>query len=152
MPVRPTTDGAYDVVLLLDVLEHVQHPEALLRDSARLLAPRGALLVTVPAFDWLWTSHDDLNHHLKRYTAGEMRQLLQSVGLEVARTRYLFQSLVVPKLLVRAKERLTPSSASVPRIPAPLINSAIEGWFRAESRLAGGLPFSSSVLAVALRG
>lgn len=145
------TDGAYDLVLLLDVIEHVQRPETLLRASAQLLAPRGAMLITVPAFDSLWTSHDDLNHHVKRYTAGEMRRLLQSAGLEVAKTRYLFQSLVVPKLLVRAKETLTPSSASVPRIPSRLVNGALEKWFRAESGWAGWMPFGSSVLAVARR-
>jgi 2-polyprenyl-3-methyl-5-hydroxy-6-metoxy-1,4-benzoquinol methylase len=145
------TDRAYDLVLLLDVLEHVPHPEPLLRESARLLTPGGALLVTVPAFDWLWTSHDDLNHHVKRYTAGEVRQLLRSAGLEVASTRYLFQSLIVPKLLVRAKESLMPSSASVPRIPRRLVNAAIERWFSIEDGLAGALPFGSSVLAVARR-
>ena len=144
-------DVAYDLVLLLDVLEHVRHPDRLLRQSAGLLAPHGVMLITVPAFGWLWTSHDDLNHHVKRYTANEMRRLLQSAGLEVMETRYLFQSLVLPKLLVRAREALTSPSGSVPRIPRRLLNVALEGWFRVENGIAGWLPFGGSVLAVAKR-
>ncbi len=141
--------AAYHLILLLDVLEHVEHPEILLRQGAAMLAPGAAVLVTVPAFDWLWTSHDDLNHHVKRYSAKEMRRLLRNAGFEVEETRYLFPSLVLPKLLIRAREALAPSSASVPRVPGRLLNRALAGWFRAETLIAGWLPFGSSLLVVA---
>jgi 2-polyprenyl-3-methyl-5-hydroxy-6-metoxy-1,4-benzoquinol methylase len=145
------SNGPFDLVLLLDVLEHVKHPDALLRRAAGLLAPQGQLLVTVPAFDALWTSHDELNGHVKRYAAGEVRRLMKSVDLDVTETRYLFQSLTVPKLLVRAKETIIPSAAAVPRVPPTPLNAALTTWFRCEHAIAGWLPFGSSVIAVARR-
>jgi SAM-dependent methyltransferase len=142
-------DRAFDLILALDVVEHVWNPEIMLSRAARFLAPGGHMLITTPAFDWLWTSHDRLNHHVKRYTAAEMRALVRKAGLEPLQTRYLFQSLVVPKLLVRAKEALRPAAASVPRVPPSAVNRALQAWSRSENAIAGWLPFGSSVMAVA---
>lgn len=141
----------FDLILMLDVLEHVQHPEPVLRRAVDLLTPAGRVLATVPAFDCLWTSHDDINHHVKRYTSKEIRALMNRAGLRVDETHYLFQSLVVPKLLVRAKEALAPARGGIPRIPSPAINRALQAWFRSEHAVAGWLPFGSSVMAVAQR-
>jgi 2-polyprenyl-3-methyl-5-hydroxy-6-metoxy-1,4-benzoquinol methylase len=142
-------DEAFDVILALDVVEHVRNPEIMLRQAARFLARDGRMLITTPAFDWLWTSHDELNHHVKRYTAAEMRELVRKAGLQPIETRYLFQSLIVPKLLVRTREALRPTSSSVPRVPSGALNRALETWFRSENAVAGWLPFGSSVMAVA---
>jgi alcohol dehydrogenase class IV len=76
------------------------------------------IVVTVPAFNWLWTSHDELNHHVERYTAKAMRDLMSDAGLTAIETSYLFQSLLLPKLLVRAKEALTAPAARVPQVPS----------------------------------
>lgn len=139
----------FDIVLALDVVEHVRNPETMLRQAARFLASDGRMLITTPAFDWLWTSHDELNHHVKRYTAAEMRELVRAAGLEPIETRYLFQSLIVPKLLVRTREALRTSRASVPHVPPGALNRALETWFRSENAIAGRLPFGSSVMAIA---
>jgi 2-polyprenyl-3-methyl-5-hydroxy-6-metoxy-1,4-benzoquinol methylase len=142
---------SFDLILLLDVLEHVPRPDEMLRCATRLLSPEGRIIATVPAFTWLWTSHDDVNHHLKRYTAAEMRTLMKGAGLAVVETRYLFQSLVLPKLLVRAKEMLVSSDPSIPRIPSRGLNRALQLWYRSEYAIGGWLPFGSSVLALAQR-
>ena len=105
--------------------------------------------VTVPAFDWLWTSHDDLNHHHKRYTATELRRAMHDAGLSVMESRYLFQSLVLPKLVVRAKEAIVRRSSRLPQVPPPALNAALQSWYRSEWAIAGWLPFGSSVLAIA---
>ena len=144
-----TSDRPFDVILALDVVEHIRTPAVMLRHAARLLASDGRMVITTPAFDWLWTSHDRLNHHVKRYTALEMRALLREAGLQAIDTRYLFQSLIVPKLLVRAREVLRPMPLSVPKIPPASLNHALETWFRTEYAIAGWLPFGSSVMSVA---
>jgi len=141
----------FDLILLLDVVEHVDRPDRLLRRAASLLGPGGRILVTVPAFNWLWTSHDELNHHVERYTAKAMRHLMNDAGLTAIETSYLFQSLLLPKLLVRAKEALTAPAARVPHVPSRAVNIALQAWYRSEYRFAGGLPFGSSVLAIAQR-
>ncbi len=145
------SDGGYDLILMLDVLEHTQQPELLLRQSVGLLVPGGAMVITVPAFDWLWTSHDDLNHHVKRYTAAEMARLVRAAGLDILEQRYLFQSLILPKLYVRAIEALSASSAAIPRIPPRLLNLGLAAWFRCEHAIAGWLPFGTSVMVISRR-
>jgi SAM-dependent methyltransferase len=145
-------DAPFDLILMLDVLEHVRDPESLLRRAAALLTPPGRVLITVPAFGWLWTAHDDLNHHVRRYTARGMRALVARAGLVVEDSRYAFQSLVVPKLLVRLKEAVTSAAPRVPSIPPRAINEAARSWFRLEHAIAGRLPFGSSLVAVARLG
>ena len=139
----------YDLILMLDVIEHVRDPVPLLRRASEILTPTGRLLVTVPAFNWLWTSFDELNDHVTRYSAGQLSTTLDRAGLVALRMSYLFQSLVVPKLAVRVRESLVASRPRVPRIPPPALNQAVRLWCRLEHRLAGWLPFGGSLLAVA---
>jgi SAM-dependent methyltransferase len=141
----------FDLILMLDVLEHISKPDQLLRRAAEVLAPSGRILVTTPAFKWLWTTHDELNHHVTRYTAGEMRTTVERAGLVTLENGYMFQSLVVPKLIVRAKEALISAPARIPRIPSPALNRAIQAWFRQEYAVAGWLPFGGSLLTIAAR-
>jgi SAM-dependent methyltransferase len=144
---RPT--APFDLILLLDVLEHVRDPDQLLLQAARHLTATGRILVTVPAFQWLWTAHDDLNHHVARYTADELRRVFDRANLVAVETGYMFQSLVLAKLLVRGREALTSRVARVPTIPPAALNSAIQTWFTVEYALAGRLPFGGSVVAIA---
>ncbi len=146
---RPS--APFDLILMLDVLEHLDDAGALVCRAARLLAPGGHILVTVPAYRWLWTAHDDLNHHVTRYTAGAVRRVFEQSGVTPAETGYIFQSLVVAKLLVKLTESGRPRSRRVPELPAPAINRAVQAWFRLEYRILGWLPFGGSVLAVGAR-
>jgi SAM-dependent methyltransferase len=141
----------FDLVLMLDVLEHIHDTDQLLHRAAEILVPNGRILVTVPAFKSLWTTHDEMNHHVTRYSAGELRAILERAGLRVIETQYLFQSLVLPKLLVRSSEVLARRPPRVPGIAPPLLNRALCAWFRGERKLAGWMPFGGSVLAVAAR-
>jgi SAM-dependent methyltransferase len=141
----------FDLILMLDVLEHVHRPDQLLRRAGELLTPNGRILVTTPAFNWLWTTHDDINHHVTRYTAGTMRKTVRRAGLVTVECRYMFQSLVGPKLLVRVREALTSAAPRVPTVPPRIVNRAVQKWFRLEYAVAGWLPFGSSLLTIAMR-
>ena len=145
---RFAATAPYDLILMLDVLEHIAAPEAVLKRASDLLRPGGRILITVPAFTWLWTSHDELNRHVTRYSAAELRQVVAASGLVTLESSYLFQSLVLPKLLVRAGEALRPAPPRVPRIPSPPVNAAIQAWFRFEHAALGWLPVGASTLAV----
>jgi SAM-dependent methyltransferase len=139
----------FDLILVLDVLEHIEHPERVLRRAGQILTPNGRILVTVPAFNWLWTAHDDLNHHLTRYTTRMIRGTIQRAGLVAVDTGYMFQSLVVAKLLERARETLMSSSPRLPEIPSRVLNDLVQEWFRVEFALVSWLPFGSSLFAIA---
>jgi len=138
----------FDLILALDVLEHVPNPTTLLRHAARVLNQRGRILVTVPAFQWLWTSHDELNHHVKRYTARQLRSTVEQAGLVVHKIRYLFPSLILPKLAVRLSETVVSRRGKLPNIPGPIVSGALQTWFWSEFKLLP-LPFGTSVLAIA---
>jgi SAM-dependent methyltransferase len=139
----------FDLILMLDVLEHIPDPRPALRRAGEILAPGGRILITVPAFNWLWTTHDEVNHHVTRYSAATMGRVIGQAGLATLETTYLFQSLVLPKLFVRAREAFASSPPSIPPIPAPAINRTVRAWFRAEHAVAGWLPFGTSLLVVA---
>jgi SAM-dependent methyltransferase len=141
----------YHLILLLDVLEHVSQPVEVLRHAAAHLHSGGKILITVPAFNWLWTAHDDVNHHLKRYSAAAMHRAVVASGLSTDRRRYLFPSLVIPKALVRVREKLIGSSSTVPHIPSAPVNSIVQLVLRAEYALTRWVPFGTSLMVVASR-
>jgi SAM-dependent methyltransferase len=99
--------GAFDLVLLLDVLEHVEDDARLLDACVREhLMPGGFLLLAVPSWQALFTSHDAGLGHLRRYSPGEARRLAAGAGLEVVRGGGLFHSLLVPRALQMLAERV----------------------------------------------
>lgn len=84
----PFDPGTFDAVTALDVIEHNQDDMAILTDSYRILKPGGHIIITVPAFMWLWTHNDDLNAHFRRYTAGELKQKLTQASFKIRRVSY----------------------------------------------------------------
>lgn len=84
----PFDNGTFDAVTALDVIEHNQDDMAILADSYRILKPGGYIIITVPAFMWLWTHNDDLNAHVRRYTAAQLKQKLNQVGFKPKRISY----------------------------------------------------------------
>jgi SAM-dependent methyltransferase len=135
----------YALVLMLDVLEHLPDAVGALRHARSLLEPGGRLLVTVPAFQWLWTHHDELNRHYVRYTRATLRAVAEEAGLRMEASRYFFHWTVPGKLAVRAKERIL-GPGGPERVPAAPVNRALYLLSRAEQAVR--LPFGTSLLAV----
>ena len=111
----------YDLIMLLDVLEHVEHDReflaALLREN---LAANGAVLVSVPAWQELFTSHDTRLRHHRRYRPSAALQLIEQSGLSVVRRGGLFHSLLVPRVVEKARELLVPSQTAAHAAPPSL--------------------------------
>lgn len=140
----------YDVILMMDVLEHMNRPDRAVQLVRRLLEPGGHLLATVPAFAWLWTRHDDLNHHVRRYNRAELRKLFRDAGLAIERERFLFQWIVPAKLMVRTWERVHRSPPGPPSVPFAPLNSLLWALTRAELAVATriSMPFGGSLLMI----
>jgi SAM-dependent methyltransferase len=138
----------YSLILMLDVLEHLDAPVEALRRGLSLLSPGGLLLITVPAFRLLWSSHDVLNHHRTRYTKSSFRHVAGQAGMRIVKERYFFISLFPIKLAVRALESIFPAEPKVPTVPFPGINRFLLQVARLETKLAYKLPmpFGSSLL------
>jgi len=140
----------YSLILFLDVLEHFADPLARLRRALELLEPNGAIVVTVPAFPALWTSHDVLNRHFIRYTRGTLEALARKAGAQVSFCRYFFQWMSPLKLVVRLKEAIARPVPETPRIPPDWLNNALYHVSRFEQKVVSRwpIPFGSSLLAV----
>jgi SAM-dependent methyltransferase len=151
----PFGDNAFDVVTSFDVLYHrwIEDDGAALAELARTLRPGGLLLVRVPALKMLWGAHDAAVHSRHRYTAPEVRRLLESGGFEVLRLTYA-NTLLFPLLALRRLfDRMTGRHGSdVGFLPAPL-ERAFLSLLRAEARLVRSvsLPVGASVMALARR-
>ena len=151
----PFGDRAFDVVTSFDVLYHrwIEDDAAALAELARTLRPGGLLLVRVPALKMLWGAHDAAVHSRHRYTAPELRRLLESGGFDVLRLTYA-NTLLFPVLAVRRLvDRLTGRHGSdVGFLPAPL-ERAFLALLRAEAWMVRhiSLPIGASVMALARR-
>jgi 2-polyprenyl-3-methyl-5-hydroxy-6-metoxy-1,4-benzoquinol methylase len=141
----------FDLILMLDVLEHLPDPEAALQHARSLLSPKGRLLMTVPALNALWTSHDDINHHYIRYDRRSFRRLADAAGVQLLNLRYFFHWTCPVKLLIRLRERLMPVQPAPPRLPKPALNRLCLALTLLEQKLSAPLrlPFGSSLLAIA---
>ncbi|MDP7735360.1 class I SAM-dependent methyltransferase [Mycobacterium paragordonae] len=153
--------GSLPAVGLFDVVEHLEDPSDLLREVARVLSPTGTLVVTVPAYQWLWSAEDEALGHFRRYSTKTLRSALEESGFTVRSARYCFASLVPPAALLRTLphrlgRRSTPDEV-LERNSARLNPGAASTWARRvlalEARAARHvrLPFGLSVLAVAQR-
>jgi SAM-dependent methyltransferase len=145
--------GWADVVLLLDVLEHLDDERAALRTAHAALRPGGLLVVTVPAYQWLWSGHDRALGHRRRYTARSLSRALRGAGFAVARTSY-FNTLLFPAIaLVRVLHRLHGAAGHDLRRPSAPVNRLLEQLLAFERHLVPRvrLPFGGSVLALGRR-
>jgi SAM-dependent methyltransferase len=140
----PFPKRGFDLVCLFDVLEHIDEDVATLEAVRGLLAPGGHALVTVPAYRWMWSAHDERLHHKRRYTAGELRGKVAAAGLRLERISY-FNTLLFP---LAAAARLARASGSA--VPARPVNALLRSIFSAERFVLGrlALPFGVSLLAL----
>jgi SAM-dependent methyltransferase len=150
----PFADDSFELAASLDVIEHLEDDLAALRELRRTVAPGGALLVTVPAYQWLWSGHDEINHHHRRYTRRSLQRAAEQAGWHQVRTTY-FNSLLLPvAILLRVLERFntktTESSLDLWVPPEPL-NWVLERPLAIEAALirrGGRIPAGLSLLAV----
>ena len=145
-PERP-----YDLVTMMDVLEHIEDSPTALRHLRRITSPGATLLLTVPAMPALWTSHDVINEHHRRYTRTTLSEELRDAGLVVESVRYFFHWAAGAKLGQRGAEMLRSGAGGTPRVPPAPLNRALAWVSRIDARVGGGLrlPFGSSLLMVA---
>lgn len=141
----------YGLILMLDVLEHLPDPLEGLRRAIDLLDDDGRLLITVPAFRLLWTSHDDWNHHYTRYTKRSFAALAAEAGLCTERAEYFFHWTFPVKLAVRMKEALLGRASRPAEVPGSLVNRGLYAFSRFEQQTLSRLPipFGSSLLVLA---
>ena len=151
----PFEDGSADVVMFLDVLEHLDEDGASFDRAARLLKPGGVAICTVPAYPWLWTKRDDYHQHKRRYTRRTFRTLMSRGPMRPAFVSYMNALLFPAALAERFVRKLRPlkegeGDLSIP--PAP-VNAMMRDSYAAERVLLGRvpIPFGLSVVSVSIK-
>jgi SAM-dependent methyltransferase len=144
----------FDVLLALDVVEHIEDDRAALAEMARALRPGGVMILTVPQHTWLWSTLDEWSGHKRRYERGVLRERLVAAGLRVERLTS-FSALVLP-LLILARRR--PQRSAFDPLAELRIAGPLNALLRLPSTLERGLigagvsfPAGGSLLAVARR-
>ena len=159
----PFNDNSFDAVTALDVIEHNEDDLAILTDSYRILKPGGYIIITVPALMWLWSHNDDINAHVRRYSAREIEQKLSQTGFKVRRITYnnfFVFPMAAALILLRRFSKAKPELAShhldeeeyqVEMEPAsPPVNAVLTVVGQVEAALIRrvNLPIGTSLIAV----
>jgi SAM-dependent methyltransferase len=150
----PYASSSFDLVTGLDVVEHLDDDLAGLKEMWRVLRPDGHAVVFVPAFMFLWGVQDDISHHRRRYTLGQLKRVMSQAGFEVTRASYVnisfFMPILTGRFLMRAL-RIRPESEN--NITIGFLNGVLGKLFGAESLVLRYLnfPFGVSIICVARR-
>ena len=153
----PFADEAFDVVSAFDVVEHCEDDALAVSELARVLAPGGRMLLSVPAYQWAWSDHDVRSGHHRRYTRPALTRLVEEAGLSVARATYAFGAVFPLFLAERGARRLRRSrgAASESRLPAvsPAADRLLMRLSALDRRLLrrSDLPVGSSVFVAAVK-
>lgn len=148
-------EHSFDLITVLDVLEHISDDGEVLRNLHGLLVPHGTLFCTVPAFMSLWSGHDVVNQHHRRYLKAELRQRLTEAGFRIQRLTY-FNTLLFPLIFVARRatprrRRMAPRSSF--RTHATYVNGLLTSVFGAEQWILRhfDFPVGVSLMCVAQR-
>ena len=146
----PLRDASVDCLLAIDIIEHFDDDAALLAELHRALRPGGQLVVNVPHHPWLWSPHDAVLHHKRRYARGELQRKLAAAGFRVERAQG-FNFLLLPPIalvrLLRAKRSAAGRDAGGTdffTLPT-LLNAMLSGLYALEAGLVRVLPIREGV-------
>jgi SAM-dependent methyltransferase len=160
----PFADASFDLVTALDVIEHVDDDEAILREAYRVARPRGILAISTPAFQSLWSYNDEINGHKRRYAPRELRARVERAGFRVRRLTFgffLVFPISAPLILLRNRlgakkslrsHHLSQDEYQVEMEPvSPPINTLLRAVGRIEAALVArvDLPVGTSLMCIA---
>jgi SAM-dependent methyltransferase len=161
----PIQENTLDLITLFDALEHIEDDRKVITQCAAALKPAGHLLITVPAYQFLFAENDRVAHHLRRYTLSDLKRKVHAAGLKTLKGSYynflLFPPILCAVMLLKAKQALrgplppgrTGATNLSYRYPGP-VHSLLRKIFCLESRLLTRLsaPFGHSIVLLARKG
>jgi len=142
----------FDLVMFLDMIEHLDHDLPTLLMAKHYLKPQGQILITVPAYQFLWSAHDEIHQHKRRYTKKKLTELLHQAGYEIVFVSYfntfLFPLIAIARLIGNFSQRHHSSDA---KLPSTVVNNLLYQVFKLEKNLLSqiSLPFGVSIVCLA---
>jgi SAM-dependent methyltransferase len=147
----PFESMKFDLICMFDVLEHISDDLDSLISLRKLLMPNGKIVITVPAYQWLYGPHDIFLHHKRRYTSTELIKLASAANLRVIKTSYFNSILFPPIALIRILQKsLKANTYSSTKLPLPFLNSMLRFIFSIERYLLRyvDIPFGLSIIGI----
>lgn len=153
----PFPDGRFDLIIATDVIEHLDDDRRALAELRRVAAPGGRVIITVPAYRWLWSHHDESHHHKRRYTLRGLRGPMEASGWNTQVSSYYYSAMLPAVAAVRAARRLRSgeNGRSDLSLTPPGLNRILELPVRAEAAIVergGRLPAGVSIGMVGTAG
>lgn len=150
----PFENDTFNLVTLMDVLEHLPDENKALSEAYRVLSKEGRIFVTVPALKILWTNHDAINNHYRRYSKREITEILEAAGFQIEKISFYFLTafpFYLTRSLLEKRGLLNKRNLDYLSLPNLLINQSIFMILAIEARILKyiSLPFGSSLVVVA---
>ena len=149
--ITPLAEKKFDLIVLFDVLEHIENDVEALESLKKLLTPEGKIFITVPAFPFLWGEHDKVHYHFRRYVKPTLNQVCSQANMNIIQMGYfntfLFPVIAAIRLL---QKTLGKGGTDQDKIPSPFVNKILCIIFSAEKAFVkrGGFPFGVSLFSV----
>lgn len=154
----PLEQQSLDLVCAFDVIEHIENHEEAIKEVNRVLKDNGYIFLTVPAFNFLWSKHDEINHHFRRYRLNDLKKILKENGFAVEYCSYFNFFLFLPIVLIRLfskvfpnKQRAESTGSDFEKLNTNLLNKLLYKVFLSESVLLKrrmNLPFGVSAIII----
>jgi SAM-dependent methyltransferase len=140
LPELAGVSNDYDLIAALDVIEHIEDDAGAVGAIATKLKPGGKFVMTVPAHKWMWSAHDVVNHHKRRYSKASLKQLIEGSPMKLEKIGY-FNSLLFPLAVAqRVSSKVRGKDDAEVKLPPRPLNAALEAVFRAERHFVGRVP------------
>lgn len=148
-------ENSFDIIVASDSLEHISNDSKALQSWYKILKPGGLLFVYVPAFQFLWSEHDEVNHHFRRYTKNGLTSILEKTEFNIIESGYWNSTLFPLFALIRMTKNLIPAKRNSPqsdlKTSSPIVDSILKNLLSLENSLIGmgvRFPFGLSTYAI----
>jgi len=136
----PFADGSYSIITALGLIEHLDDDKGFLRELYRVCRPEGHILLLTSAYKFLWSQHDEIVHHKRRYTCGQLKSILAASGFVPVCISYVNTILFIPILFIRLIQRFLPEKAETQGspdlfVPPRLVNRILFSMLWLEAKL-----------------
>ena len=151
----PYEKKSFDAVCAFDVVEHVEDGKGAMQALGKLVAPGGYLVVTVPAYQWMWSHHDEMHHHKRRYSRPGLMKVIEAGGLTPVKISYFNAVLFPLAAAVRLAKKLARIDSDDDQMPPAFLNNLLRRLFSLESTATADPPrpcrSALSIVAIARR-
>lgn len=147
------SSNSFNIITMLDVLEHTDD-DKVLKEMSRILKKEGLLIITIPAFSWLWSKWDEVLHHKRRYNSQSLTEILKKNNFKIIKMTYLYSFLVLPALVIRNIKQKLYNKNEYPsdfKLSNPILNKLMQLISGIEFKLAQikSISIGTTLLAVA---